>query len=234
MTNQEPASLFMADSGENLREGRAPAPLVTEMEPWRFAVYAWGAEQLVLRVLARDAESGTDPRRRGRAVLRLDVMLPGVPGDIADGAGRRRRDPGSGRAAERGHGAYARDAAATGGAGQPLRPDHTALQADARAAAAEYHPHLSDPEPGGGADAGHLQGHGRGGGAAVATAAAGRLLFRTSLSQPRSRPQPGAVPATALCPPCRRSAPAPPLRWPLSCPSCDVSIGCCGSFGLDL
>src|SRR5476651_1367897 len=73
-----PSSLFMADSGENLREGRAPAPLVTEMEPWRFAVYAWGAEQLVLRVLARDAESGTDPRRRGRAVLRLDVMLPGV------------------------------------------------------------------------------------------------------------------------------------------------------------
>src|SRR5471030_2197945 len=72
------SSLFMADSGENLREGRAPAPLVTEMEPWRFAVYAWGAEQLVLRVLARDAESGTDPRRRGRAVLRLDVMLPGV------------------------------------------------------------------------------------------------------------------------------------------------------------
>src|SRR5471032_1654744 len=56
----------------------APAPLVTEMEPWRFAVYAWGAEQLVLRVLARDAESGTDPRRRGRAVLRLDVVLPGV------------------------------------------------------------------------------------------------------------------------------------------------------------
>lgn len=73
-----PSSLFMADSGENLRDGRAPAPLVTEMEPWRFAVYAWGAEQLVLRVLARDPDSGTDPRRRGRAVLRLDLMLPGV------------------------------------------------------------------------------------------------------------------------------------------------------------
>lgn len=73
-----PASLFMADSGENPRDARAPAPLVTEMEPWRFAVYAWGAEQLVLRVLARDAESGADPRRRGRAVLRLDLMLPGV------------------------------------------------------------------------------------------------------------------------------------------------------------
>ena len=73
-----PSSLFMADSGENLRDGRAPAPLVTEMEPWRFAVYAWGAEQLVLRVLARDAETGADPRRRGRAVLRLDLMLPGV------------------------------------------------------------------------------------------------------------------------------------------------------------
>ncbi|WP_295997436.1 hypothetical protein [Rugamonas sp.] len=77
-----PASLFMADSGgDNLREGRAPAPLVTELEPWRFAVYAWGAEQLVLRVLARDADSGSSAngqRRRSRAVLRLDLMLPGV------------------------------------------------------------------------------------------------------------------------------------------------------------
>lgn len=75
-----PASLFMADSGnEQLRDGRAAAPLVTEMEPWRFAVYAWGAEQLVLRVLARDSDGGgSDQRRGGRAVLRLDLMLPGV------------------------------------------------------------------------------------------------------------------------------------------------------------
>ena len=74
-----PASLFMADnpSGTLHGDGRPALPMVTEMEPWRFAVYAWGAEQLVLRVLARDNEHG-DPRRRRRVVLRLELMLPGV------------------------------------------------------------------------------------------------------------------------------------------------------------
>lgn len=38
-----PSSLFMADHTPSaLREGRPGLPLVTEMEPWRFAVFAWG------------------------------------------------------------------------------------------------------------------------------------------------------------------------------------------------
>ncbi|HJV02663.1 MAG TPA: hypothetical protein VJ752_19165 [Burkholderiaceae bacterium] len=76
-----PSSLFMADhTPAVLREGRGAAPLVTELEPWRFAVYAWGAEQLVLRVINRDQEQDDEhPRRRApRIALRLELMLPGI------------------------------------------------------------------------------------------------------------------------------------------------------------
>lgn len=76
-----PSSLFMADhTPAVLREGRGAPPLVTELEPWRFAVYAWGAEQLVLRVVNRDHEGEDEhPRRRGpRIALRLELMLPGI------------------------------------------------------------------------------------------------------------------------------------------------------------
>ena len=75
-----PSSLFMADHTPNaLREGRPALPLVTEMEPWRFAVYAWGAEKLVLRVIVESNEHhGEQRRRRPRIALRLELMLPGV------------------------------------------------------------------------------------------------------------------------------------------------------------
>ncbi|HEX5343870.1 MAG TPA: hypothetical protein VFX55_15360 [Duganella sp.] len=75
-----PASLFMADNTpSNLRDGRPGTPLVTEMEPWRFAVYAWGAERLVLKVVVKDDEEyDRNRRRRTRVALRLELMLPGV------------------------------------------------------------------------------------------------------------------------------------------------------------
>ncbi|NRR31972.1 hypothetical protein HSX11_17500 [Oxalobacteraceae bacterium] len=74
-----PSSLFMADhTPVSMREGRNPLPLLSEMEPWRFAVYAWGAEKLLLRVVARDADSPSSRRRRGRIALRLELMLPGL------------------------------------------------------------------------------------------------------------------------------------------------------------
>jgi hypothetical protein len=76
-----PSSLFMADhTPAVLREGRGAPPLITELEPWRFAVYAWGAEQLVLRVVSRGPDDDDDhPRRRGpRVALRLELMLPGI------------------------------------------------------------------------------------------------------------------------------------------------------------
>jgi hypothetical protein len=75
-----PSSLFMADhTPAAMRDGRPGLPLVTEMEPWRFAVYAWGAERLVLKVIVKDDdEYERDRRRRTRVALRLELMLPGV------------------------------------------------------------------------------------------------------------------------------------------------------------
>ena len=75
-----PSSLFMADhTPAAMREGRPGLPLVTEMEPWRFAVYAWGAERLVLKVIVKDDdEYERDRRKRTRVALRLELMLPGV------------------------------------------------------------------------------------------------------------------------------------------------------------
>ena len=49
------------------------------MEPWRFAVFAWGAERLVLRVVVNDDEEPERQRRkRSRVALRLELMLPGL------------------------------------------------------------------------------------------------------------------------------------------------------------
>lgn len=76
-----PASLFMTDynTPSSTRDGRPGAPLVTEMEPWRFAVFAWGAERLVLKVVVKDDdEYDRNRRRRSRVALRLELMLPGV------------------------------------------------------------------------------------------------------------------------------------------------------------
>jgi len=75
-----PSSLFMADHTPTaMRDGRPGQPLVTEMEPWRFAVYAWGAERLVLKVIVKDDdEYERDRRKRTRVALRLELMLPGV------------------------------------------------------------------------------------------------------------------------------------------------------------
>jgi hypothetical protein len=74
-----PSSLFMADHTPNaMRDGRPATPLVTEMEPWRFAVYAWGAEKLVLKVVVQEEEFERNRRRRVRVALRLELMLPGV------------------------------------------------------------------------------------------------------------------------------------------------------------
>ncbi|MES2258649.1 MAG: hypothetical protein V4724_09025 [Pseudomonadota bacterium] len=73
-----PSSLFMADpTPAAVRDGRAAPILVNEMEAWRFAVYAWGAEKLVLRVVSRDPGQQDEPRRRrARIAIRLELQLP--------------------------------------------------------------------------------------------------------------------------------------------------------------
>jgi hypothetical protein len=77
-----PSSLFMADPPPPvLRDGRPYPGLVSELDAWRFAVYAWGAEKLTLRVVARDQgqEKGPDQRRRRpRVALRLELNLPDI------------------------------------------------------------------------------------------------------------------------------------------------------------
>ncbi|HEY0585839.1 MAG TPA: hypothetical protein VGD52_06905 [Pseudoduganella sp.] len=77
-----PSSLFMADPPPPvLRDGRPYPGLVSELDAWRFAVYAWGAEKLTLRVVARDQgqEEGPDQRRRRpRVALRLELNLPDI------------------------------------------------------------------------------------------------------------------------------------------------------------
>ncbi|MPQ55542.1 hypothetical protein [Duganella sp. FT27W] len=75
-----PASLFMADHNPSaVREGRAGPPLITQTEPWRFAVFAWGAERLVLKVVMFDEEEPRrSARKRARMALRLELMLSGL------------------------------------------------------------------------------------------------------------------------------------------------------------
>jgi len=78
-----PSSLFMTDPPPQMQ--RTNHGLVSELDAWRFAVYAWGAEKLTLRVIARDPgqEEGPDQRRRRpRVALRLELNLPDV-GKIA-------------------------------------------------------------------------------------------------------------------------------------------------------
>jgi hypothetical protein len=78
-----PSSLFMADPPPPvLRDGRPHPGLVSELDAWRFAVYAWGAEKLTLRVVARDpGQDESTPeqrRRRPRVALRLEMNLPDI------------------------------------------------------------------------------------------------------------------------------------------------------------
>ncbi|MRX09646.1 hypothetical protein GJ697_17550 [Pseudoduganella sp. FT25W] len=75
-----PASLFLSEQiPAGSRDGRPGLPMVTEMEPWRFAVYAWGDKRLVLKVVVIDDDEYDRLRRkRARAALRLELMLPAV------------------------------------------------------------------------------------------------------------------------------------------------------------
>lgn len=75
-----PASVFLSDGAQHvLRDGRMPPQLVSELDAWRFAVYAWGAEKLVLRVVVRDPDDEEgDPatsHRQPHVALRLEVHL---------------------------------------------------------------------------------------------------------------------------------------------------------------
>ncbi|MDC8756510.1 hypothetical protein [Janthinobacterium fluminis] len=71
-----PGMLLMAEHPAVLREGARP-PLAMDTEAWRFAVYGWGGQRLMLRVLARDddEDAGAPKRQRGKVALRLELLL---------------------------------------------------------------------------------------------------------------------------------------------------------------
>ena len=73
-----PGSLFMAEQQPALlREGARP-PLTVDSEAWRFAVYGWGGQRLLLRVLASDEDEEAMPRRRGKVALRVELIIIGI------------------------------------------------------------------------------------------------------------------------------------------------------------
>lgn len=75
-----PASLLMAEANPAaLREGQR-APQLVDSDAWRFGVYGWGGQRMMLRVLHSDAEceqagKSDSRRRRARVALRLGLQL---------------------------------------------------------------------------------------------------------------------------------------------------------------
>ncbi|KAB8061990.1 hypothetical protein GCN74_02890 [Janthinobacterium sp. FT14W] len=73
-----PGNLFMAEQQPALlREGPRP-PLTVDSEAWRFAVYGWAGQRLLLRVLASDEDEDAAPKRRGKVALRVEVIIIGI------------------------------------------------------------------------------------------------------------------------------------------------------------
>ncbi|WP_426072937.1 hypothetical protein [Janthinobacterium sp. DSP2-3-3] len=73
-----PGNLFMAEQQPALlREGARP-PLSVDSEAWRFAVYGWGGQRLLLRVLASDEDEDAPHRRRGKVALRVELLIAGI------------------------------------------------------------------------------------------------------------------------------------------------------------
>lgn len=71
-----PGNLFMAE-----QQAAARPSLPLDTEAWRFAVYGWSGQRLLLRVLPSDADEEHAPRKRhGKVALRVELLI--------DGAGR--------------------------------------------------------------------------------------------------------------------------------------------------
>jgi hypothetical protein len=67
-----PGSLFMAAPAARGRHGEA-----AEQAPWRFPVYGWVQQRMMLSVVERDdGRAPSEPRDRQSSALRLDLILP--------------------------------------------------------------------------------------------------------------------------------------------------------------
>lgn len=75
-----PGNLLMTEQNPMLLRESPRAPLMMEADAWRFAVYGWDGQRMMLRVLANDADDtpAAAKRRRGKIALRLELVLPGA------------------------------------------------------------------------------------------------------------------------------------------------------------
>lgn len=74
-----PGALFMAEQPPALLRDGARAPQSLDSEAWRFAVYGWAGQRLMLRVLPSDADEEHAPRRRnGKVALRVELIIDGI------------------------------------------------------------------------------------------------------------------------------------------------------------
>ncbi|HEV7817126.1 MAG TPA: hypothetical protein VGP06_18750 [Janthinobacterium sp.] len=72
-----PSSLFMADQNPAQLRDSQRAPSALEAQSWRFVVYGWGGQKMLLRLLAGDDdEAPAEKRRRTKVALRLELVLP--------------------------------------------------------------------------------------------------------------------------------------------------------------
>lgn len=75
-----PASLLMAESNPAAMREMQRAPQLADSDAWRFGVYGWGGQRMLLRLLPRDAEREHEGKRAGkrrpaRVALRLELKL---------------------------------------------------------------------------------------------------------------------------------------------------------------
>ncbi|KAB8044467.1 hypothetical protein [Janthinobacterium aquaticum] len=70
-----PGNLFMAEQ----QSAGVRLPLPPDSEAWRFAVYGWAGQRLLLRVLPGGEEEEETPRRRqGKVALRVELVIDGL------------------------------------------------------------------------------------------------------------------------------------------------------------
>lgn len=70
-----PGALFMAEQ----QGAGARLPVPPDSEAWRFAVYGWAGQRLLLRVLPGGEDEEDAPRRRhGKVALRIELTIDGL------------------------------------------------------------------------------------------------------------------------------------------------------------
>jgi len=70
-----PGNLFLSEQ----QSAGTRLPLPPDSEAWRFAVYGWGGQRLLLRVLPGGEDEDEAPRKRqGKVALRIELVVEGM------------------------------------------------------------------------------------------------------------------------------------------------------------